>query len=373
MTAGESRFRYTNEAVGGAVLLVAVIFIAVAIYAGRVREWFSPVVQVKVLMPEQGLFGLAEGSKIEVLGTQAGEVRRIVIDPNQRIFAEARIHEGMMAFIRRDSRVVIRKRFGVAGASYLHVIRGFGQPLDKEFPVLEAETESVPVDDVGELIEELRNRVLPILDGLQRTVGALAVIAENLSDPEGNLGRILASLRAVAERLERGDGSLGRLLTEEQVALEMETLLGTINTDLGRLSPILEGAQAMVRDVARLAETLGTQSDAVPRIIRRVDTVLITLQEMLTDLSEATPDLPRIGHNVAKATDELPLLLLQTEQTLAELDKLLRRLRSSWLLGGRRAQDRDEPVGRLPALEIRPYATQRSRLLVRFHGLWPPC
>jgi ABC-type transporter Mla subunit MlaD len=221
--------------------------------------------------------------------------------------------------------------------------------------VLEAETESAPVDDVGKLIEELRDRVFPILDGLQRTVVALAEVTEDLSDPAGDLRRALLSFREVAGRLKGGEGSLGRLLVNDRIALEAETLLTTTNANLKRLEPVLKGVQATVDDVSRLAGALGAQSDAVPRIAQRVDTALAAVQEMLTDLRETTPNLSRLSRNMAKATDDLPLLLLQTEQTLAELDKLLLQLRSSWLLGGRAAGDQQNELGgRLPALEIRP-------------------
>jgi hypothetical protein len=45
---------------------------------------------------------------------------------------------------------------------------------------------------------------------------------------------------------------------------------------------------------------------------------------------------------------------VQTEQTLDNLDKLLRQLRAHWLLGGRRSDVPQESSRRLPALEITP-------------------
>ena len=46
--------------------------------------------------------------------------------------------------------------------------------------------------------------------------------------------------------------------------------------------------------------------------------------------------------------------MVQTEQTLDNLDKLLRQLRGHWLLGGRRTDAQQESSRRLPALEITP-------------------
>ena len=85
--------------------------------------------------------GLSPGAEVQVLGIRAGEVRRIVIDPNQRMHAEARIEEQMTPFIRRNSQVVIRRQFGVAGAAFLEVSRGTGEPMDWGFAVLAAGTD----------------------------------------------------------------------------------------------------------------------------------------------------------------------------------------------------------------------------------------
>jgi hypothetical protein len=42
-------FRYTNQAVGGVVLVTVLIFVAALVQAGRLREWFDPGVKIKVI------------------------------------------------------------------------------------------------------------------------------------------------------------------------------------------------------------------------------------------------------------------------------------------------------------------------------------
>jgi hypothetical protein len=82
--------------------------------------------------------------------------------------------------------------------------------------------------------------------------------------------------------------------------------------------------------------------------------MLAPLQKVLTDLSRTTPELPRLTRSLANTTESLPLLLVQTEQSLDNLDKLLQQLRSHWLLGGRRSEAQQAPSRRLPVLEITP-------------------
>ena len=67
---------------------------------------------------------------VEVLGTRAGTVRRILLSPNQQMYAEADIDPQSTVLIRGDSQAIIRRRFGVARAAYMDVLRGVGAPLD---------------------------------------------------------------------------------------------------------------------------------------------------------------------------------------------------------------------------------------------------
>ena len=110
-----TKFRYTNEAVGLFVLMTLLIFIAGLIYSGRVSEWFNPGETLRVLLPDDGLSGLTRGSTVEILGTKAGEVREIVINPSEKIYAEVRIDREMALFVRSDSKATIRRTFGIAG------------------------------------------------------------------------------------------------------------------------------------------------------------------------------------------------------------------------------------------------------------------
>jgi phospholipid/cholesterol/gamma-HCH transport system substrate-binding protein len=101
-TLDQTRFRYTNEAVGLFVLAAVLVFASALLYSGQVRKWFRPGETLKVVLPQEGLFGLSQGSTVEILGTAAGEVVDIVIDPNQRMYADVNIDKDMVPFIRSD-------------------------------------------------------------------------------------------------------------------------------------------------------------------------------------------------------------------------------------------------------------------------------
>ncbi len=325
-------FRYTHEAVGALVLLALLIFIAAVLQTGRLRNWFEPAATLKVILPAEGLFGLSRGAKVEILGTQAGTVSEIVVQSGQEIHAVVDLKQKMKEFVRRDSGAIIRKEFGVAGAAFLEISRGTGEPLDWDYAVINAVAERAPTESMGELLSEVRTKVIPIIDEAQR---------------------LLVSLNTITGKIAGGEGAIGRLLVEDRLAIEVEDLLSQVNTNIGKLSPMLESLQTTVRNLAVLSTEIAKQSGEIPQVTRDAAKVLASLQLIMQDLSRTTPQLPKMIENVSAAATDVPALLGQTQQVLYELEGLLRQLRSHWLLGGG-GNSGPPGNGRIPAREVTP-------------------
>jgi len=312
------RSRYMDEWVGLLVLLSVVVFLGVALQAGVLRDWFRPVSTLRILLPEAGVAGLSVGADVEVLGTKAGTISRIVIDPSQQMHAVAEIDEQATAFIRRDSQAVIRKRFGVAGAAYVDIARGRGPELDWHYAVIQAETERAPTETVGALIDEVRAKIFPVLD---------------------DAGHAMNSLAVTMKRVEQGQGSVGRLLSDQTLVRSLEATAAD--------------AQAAAADARRMVAQLNAPEEGVPELLRRANQTLASMQGTMRNISQAAERAPRIAHNVESTTANIPSLLTQTQQSAHELEQTLAQLRRSWLLGGTAAGS-EEPSDRLPSTEVRP-------------------
>jgi len=60
------------------------------------------------------------------------------------MYAEADVDDQARAFIRRDSRALIRRRYGIAGAAFVEIGRGTGAELDWNYAMIPAVTERDP-------------------------------------------------------------------------------------------------------------------------------------------------------------------------------------------------------------------------------------
>src|SRR5215469_3946130 len=323
--------RHTDEWVGLLVLVAGAIFFAAILHAGVLRDWFRPVSHLRVVLPEAGAAGLSVGADVEILGTQVGIVRRIVINPNQQMYAEADIDEQARPFIRRDSRALIRRRYGIAGAAFLDISRGTGSELDWNYAVIQAVTERDPTENIGALIDQAREKVFPILD---------------------DLGRSAKTLADVMEGLKKGEGDVGRLLTDDTMVRNLEGVVAKADVVVSDLTQLASELQAAGHNVETLSQSINAPDNGVPRLLQRADASLATLQQSMRDLALATQRAPQIVHNVELGSRDLPGLLTQAQQTAHELEQLAIQLRGLWLLGGG-GKPAPEPT-RLPTHEVRP-------------------
>ncbi|WP_291298844.1 MlaD family protein [Elioraea sp.] len=320
---GPASMRHVNEWVGGLVLAAIAVFVGAVLQAGVLGPLLTPALTLRVVLPPEGTSGLSAGASVEVLGTRAGDVRRIVIDPRQQLYAQVRLSQGMDTFVRRDSRVFIRRQFGVAGASFLEITRGTGEMLDWDYAVLEVTREQAPTETIGQLIEELRAKLVPMVDDLARITKASAV---------------------VVDRLAEGQGTVGRLLADDTLARELETAAAQLDRTLAE-------ANAAVADVRRVVASAGTAAEGLPGLLSTAEAALANVRSASADLARATPQAPRIARDVASATAVLPGLLTQVQQASLELERLLVALRANPILGGGRGAP--EPT-RVPPTEVRP-------------------
>jgi phospholipid/cholesterol/gamma-HCH transport system substrate-binding protein len=304
------RLRHTDEWVGLLVVLALALFFGAIFEAGVLRRWLRPDLELRIVLPQSGFAGLAVGADIDVLGTHAGSVKQIVLNPNGEMYALATIERQTEAFIRRDSPATIRLRFGVAGAAYVDVARGAGAPMNWKYAVLTATAEPNPADTITTTLNKVRADLLPTLEHALHAMTAL--------------DDVVSGIKA-------GQGSAGRLLTDDTLIRQSEDTVATLKAEIARLGPILA---------------------LVPGLLDQSRGVLSNVQTISRDTARSASQFPALARNAADSTSNLPALLTQVQATTAELGRLLVQLRGSWLLGGDGAPK--PSIQRLPPREVRP-------------------
>jgi len=315
------KFRHVNEITGIFVILVVVVLIAAIVGTAYKQRWFRGTVTLWIVLPEAGAAGIRQGSEVYFLGTLVGTVSDVFVAATGRMEARTSIRSDFFRFVREDSSAVVKKKFGVAGDAYFDITRGQGQPLPKKNASIVCKELPVSIETA---IEEVRRAVLPVLEKLSVGVDAWTALGTklstgadawtglgtNLGETREQLNRLLARLDGLVAGVEQGKGTAGKLLTDPAVADDLKTILDKGNASMDQLQSILKDVQVAGTHLSAVSEALAIEAK------------------------------------------DLPGLVLQTQQTLHELERLIEGLERHWLI--RKYIEQRQPNTRIPPSEVVP-------------------
>ena len=315
------KFRHVNEITGIFVILVVVVLIAAIVGTAYKQRWFRGTVTLWIVLPEAGAAGIRQGSEVYFLGTLVGTVSDVFVAATGRMEARTSIRSDFFRFVREDSSAVVKKKFGVAGDAYFDITRGKGQPLPKKNASIVCKELPGTIETA---IEEVRRALLPVLEKLSVGVDAWTALGTklstgadawtglgtNLGETREQLNRLLARLDGLVAGVEQGKGTAGKLLTDPAVADDLKTILDKGNASMDQLQSILKDVQVAGTHLSAVSEALAIEAK------------------------------------------DLPGLVLQTQQTLHELERLIEGLERHWLI--RKYIEQRQPNTRIPPSEVVP-------------------
>jgi phospholipid/cholesterol/gamma-HCH transport system substrate-binding protein len=396
----QSGLRHVHRRSGLVVLIAMGIFIVAILQAGVIGKLFTDTLSLRVILPESGLNGLSAGAEVEVLGTRAGEVERIVIDPEASFYAEVMLDPSMEPFIRQDSQVFIRKQFGIAGAAYLEITRGRSFPLDWDFAVLQAAPDSDTSVNVNELVEELRGRIIPIIEDSQRAIRAVTALVEKMADPVEGLPATLDQITRLSDRVAAGEGTVGRLLTDDTLLRQLETTVGELNKSMSSISAIIANLETTTGEVASMAQSFGEQSERIPELVKNAASSMKSLDKVMADASLLSSELAaerrripelvesaassmksidailadstQISKGLAEQSDRIPEMIENTNAALTSIKLVLEELSRAMPGVAELASNSADATLALPSLLAQTQNTlsELEKLLISMQGSW---
>jgi phospholipid/cholesterol/gamma-HCH transport system substrate-binding protein len=315
------KFRHVNEITGILVILVLVVLIAAIVWTAHSQGWFRGTVTLRIVLPEAGSAGIRQGSEVYFLGTLVGTVSDVIVDEAGRMEAWTSIRGDFFRFVRMDSSAVVKKKFGVAGDAYFEITRGQSQPLPKKDAFIVCRELPHTMETA---IEEVRSAVLPVMEklsvgldtwttlGEKLNAGAVAwtKLGTNLDESRQHLDQLIGRLDRIVAGVEQGKGTAGKLLTDPALADDLKTILDKSNVSMDQLQTILKDAQVAGTHLSAVSEALATEAK------------------------------------------DLPGLVLQTQQTLHELERLTEGIERHWLI--RKYIEQRQPNTRIPPSEVLP-------------------
>jgi phospholipid/cholesterol/gamma-HCH transport system substrate-binding protein len=314
----EERFKFphVHAITGTFILVVLTILVAALVFAGRSQRWFIGNVTLRIVLPEDGAAGIRQGSDVYFLGTLMGSVSDVSVDPSGRMEARAHIRRDFFLFVRADSSAVVKKKFGLAGDSFFEISRGHGAPLPEKNASIVCKEQLQSALEAA--IEEIRRETLLVLKKTSAGLDTWTTLGSNLITSRERLDQIFVRADSIATDLQQGKGTVGKLLTDPAAADELKALLVKANHSVDDLQ-----------------------------------VTLTNLQQASGNLQLASTNLPAISEALGDETKDLPGLVLQTQTSMRELERLIEAMQRHWLLRKYVNKTNPPPLQPLPASKER--------------------
>lgn len=288
--------------IGGLLLFAAGLFLI-----GDRRLLFAP--QFELHSTFTKVTGVQIGSRVRLAGIDAGEVLEIVIPPrpSDPFRVRMRLREDLRHLVRADSVAAVQTD-GIVGNTFLQVSLG-----SDEASVVEPGDTIAGRDPVefADLIEEgrgtfrtisaeivdLKDDVATALASLTDTMDAagtlmvdvgrdVSVISTATANVMDDVEGTIADARQLVNDARAGEGTIGRLLTDETLYDRVTAIAGEVELMAASLRGTTEQAQVAI-------ERFAGRDGSAQQIAQALQTTLVSINEVTSDLAEGTEALKR--------------------------------------------------------------------------------
>lgn len=249
--------------------------------------------------------GLAPGTAVRLSGVRVGEVRAIELQPDLSVRMSLRIDADLMPRLRSDARaVLVREQLR---PTVIEIEPGGAPtPLDARDPKIAFRGRAT----ITEIADELRGRLVPILDDLRQVSGMLrqrqgdiAAVMGHAASAAGDLARSAAEIHALAA---------GARVQLTDIATQSQTLLTQGNAAVGKVGGL----------IGQVDTSLGLVNTALPGLLAKADGTLGNLDAVARDVRQIT----------SVAAQTLPGVLRSAPPLVEDAQELVQGVRRAWPL-----------------------------------------
>jgi tetratricopeptide (TPR) repeat protein len=248
----EFKFRHANEIAGVFVIGAVVLFVLGIVFTGKSQGWFEQRFTLNVVFDTaEGSFGLQEGAPVMVRNTVAGRVGPVLPTPDGLMGVTFVLKDRFRPFITVDSVAKIKKKFGVAGDSYVDIARGQGAVILDGASIACIKDEEL-LEMAQRMLTDVQTNMLPILEKVEAIITSVASILDQVDKGQGVAGA------AVGDQQLRDD--IKAMVSHvEQITLHAKTTVGQVESMMSN-----EVAQVLANAGTLSAQAVGLMSNDVP-------------------------------------------------------------------------------------------------------------
>lgn len=224
------KFRHASELSGMLVLGALALLVAGIATASRVQGWFEGSFELRtVFRTEEGAFGLREGADVMIRNTVAGRVGKLEPTPDGFLSTTFRVKSRYQPFVGKNSVATVKKKFGVAGDSYVEISGARGAPVESG-GFIECRKDEDLAETAKRALADFQAASLPLLRDVQGIVSNVNRITTELAD---------------------GRGIAGAVIRDPELTADIKTSVRSANLLMGDVSQTLRETKRLIEGVQR--------------------------------------------------------------------------------------------------------------------------
>ena len=290
------RLQYsTMERMTGAfILLTLIVFLFTVAVVGRGKNWFRQHV-VYYTTFEEG-YNLVSGSRVTLLGTDIGSVTDVLLTKENKVKVQVKVLAEYASRIRANSVATVESPT-VIGSEFINIRPGTSKavviPPEGMIPSKEKKkfTEYLEEYEIGAKLEHI-----------SKILEDLALITDQLKDPNGPFFGTFSNLQQITGTVESGEGSLGRLIKSDELYEHMDTFVATLQ----------ETADYLVRagvNIEKGSEHLEKATREGPEMVDKTQELLDRLLKVQVILEKVMTEVPEISAQAREGMQEVNRIL----------------------------------------------------------------
>ncbi|MCP5421033.1 MAG: hypothetical protein H6970_06555 [Gammaproteobacteria bacterium] len=319
-------FRYVELKVGVFIAITLVLLGLGLFLLGRAHNWFVNTLRLEATLadlPPDSVLGIAPGAEVKIFGAVAGLVTDVAFESatgehrGYRLHIHMQVRGDFIPLVRADSEALVKRTLSLGGGAFVQITAGRGAPIKNG-----ARLPCRIAPDVVTLVEN-------ILEGLRSEEGNLQVTLRNTRLATANLVEI-------TDRLLTGDGVFRKLIKDDKTSSQFEQALTRMNGNLGTIAQLLDSAGQRLNQTQGALQNLqtltATANKTVNKELPNIRDFIAHSRKAVKRIDATLDEVRKIVVLLRSQSDQVPALLLQTQELLRQTTRTLESLQQTWLL-----------------------------------------
>ncbi|MBN1614601.1 MAG: MCE family protein [Deltaproteobacteria bacterium] len=253
---------------------------------------------------------LTEGMPVTFSGFTIGKVSSLELSDSGIVLIRIKVPDRHVKWLRADSRFIINKP--LIGSSRIMVST---EKLDSPPLTEEIVPEVMTIADISEMVA----KVTAILERVNQIAASLDAMAKRLSDPEGDLNRILRNAEVMTAKLSKKNSLIEMAVGDPQSVRSLHEAIRKIKDVVQQVQAILKNVEGLT---VKTDEKVYGKDGVLPLVIDILQDVLAKMEK----LNKSIDNINKISSDAAGATTDLGSLRAEIDATLDEIKTLVAEL-----------------------------------------------